>query len=673
MLYPLFKTLWLFVLLLFITPSLSAAPALPDTVQLRSTTEAILLGKQATFFEDPSGKLTIADIQQSKIQQQFKPNKTDVYSRPASRSAVWAKIILANHTGQDTWLEAGGSYSCWYIDYYQPDSLGRYGKPIETGSMRPEKNKPYPVNFYWLPLAEEHNSATQTYYVRFSGGLPKQYPLKIGTLITLEKETEVYDTLTTVFVGWMLAMIFYHLILGVTTKDRIYFIYTGCLAFSLINTTYLNNYAVLTGDFWRRYHFVWFNINFLYAFYFAKEYLQLSKNAPHLIRIIWLLTAVCIIFPLLNVFGVEVVDLANTFQVIVAICSLLLLYVAVNLWRKGFRQGKIYTLGWSVTIFSIIIMVILLQTDLLPYNFYTRNILYFGVTLQVLVFSMALADRLNTMRREKQHVQAENMRLMNDQNTMLEQKVKERTAELEKQKKKVEAQARNLKEVNATKDKLLSIVGHDLRGSIGSLRDLLMMDDINTITPEDFLMFKPQLQENVSNLYEALDNLLLWSYSQMKGMKSKPELLKLSVVATQTTTLLAEIAKKKQITISREIPPELMVYADHNQVDILMRNLISNALKFTPTGGTITLTARNNQKMTEIAVADTGIGMSRDQLDKLFKVNAHFSTYGTNGETGTGLGLLLCYEMAELNKGAITVASEQNKGTTFTVSLPAAN
>jgi signal transduction histidine kinase len=189
------------------------------------------------------------------------------------------------------------------------------------------------------------------------------------------------------------------------------------------------------------------------------------------------------------------------------------------------------------------------------------------------------------------------------------------------------------------------------------------------VSMEEFQAILPNLQQNVKTVHHTLENLLQWSYSQMQGIKSSPKQVDIQLIVVENIELFAEVAKNKQIVLSYAIPLDTFVFADENQVRLILRNLLNNAIKFTRKNGTINVSAKQNESFIEISVNDTGIGMSEVQVEKLFSIGIN-STYGTSGEKGTGLGLMLCKEMAEENKGKIWVESELGKGSTFTVSLP---
>jgi len=231
----------------------------------------------------------------------------------------------------------------------------------------------------------------------------------------------------------------------------------------------------------------------------------------------------------------------------------------------------------------------------------------------------------------------------------------------------------DLAEVNATKDKLFAIIGHDLRSPINSLLSMLTMLNNQYITQEEFVSFSGNLKSGVENVHFTLNNLLAWANSQMRGLQTRPENIRIHSLVEQNFQFLGEVAKAKGIQLQNQIASEWQVWADTDQINLVFRNLISNALKFTPNGGLVSIEASQKEGVCEVAIHDNGIGMSEKQINQLFKQTTHFSTHGTMGEKGTGIGLLLCQEMIEKNNGKIWAESQIGKGTTFKFSLPVAS
>ncbi|MEO1013283.1 MAG: HAMP domain-containing sensor histidine kinase, partial [Bacteroidota bacterium] len=247
----------------------------------------------------------------------------------------------------------------------------------------------------------------------------------------------------------------------------------------------------------------------------------------------------------------------------------------------------------------------------------------------------------------------------------LNTQLQDKATELERSQKK-------LQEINDSKDKLFSIVAHDLRGPIGAFQGLLKLFKDKEIDQNEFLGFIPKLKTDIDHLGFTLNNLLSWGQSQMNGVYTKPKIISLECIVKENINFLSEIANNKSIKLESQLLPNMLAWSDADQMDIVIRNLISNALKFTQENGTITVMASEEKNHWEIAVEDNGIGMDMETQRKIFQENSTISTYGTNNEKGTGIGLQLCKEMVEKNKGTIWVKSFFSKGTTFYFTVPKA-
>lgn len=227
-----------------------------------------------------------------------------------------------------------------------------------------------------------------------------------------------------------------------------------------------------------------------------------------------------------------------------------------------------------------------------------------------------------------------------------------------------------LNESNETKNKLFSIIGHDLRGPIGALQELLKLFSEGEMGQKEFLDFIPKLREDIDHIFFTLNNLLSWGRTQMNGSVTQPTIVDIDSLVKENVKLLTEIAKKKSIKIVNQVEENTLTWSDTNQIDIVVRNLLSNALKFTPMNGMVTITAVDMEDCWQVSVKDNGVGMDKITQSKLFDKNANVSSYGTNNEKGTGLGLSLCKEMVEKNNGNIWVESNINSGSSFYFTLP---
>ena len=226
--------------------------------------------------------------------------------------------------------------------------------------------------------------------------------------------------------------------------------------------------------------------------------------------------------------------------------------------------------------------------------------------------------------------------------------------------------------VNSEKDKFFSILAHDLRGPLSAFVSAtqIIAEEIQTMGIEEIREITLSMKTSATNIYSLLENLLEWSRLRRGVMDFIPEKINLKKKIEECVAVLSESARKKGIEILISIPEVIDVLADSHMFDTVIRNLISNAIKFTPVGGKVTLTAGYIEDHTvEIKISDSGIGMTPELKDKLFLLNEKTSRKGTEGEPSTGLGLLLCKEFIEKHNGKIRVESEVGKGSTFSFTI----
>jgi len=248
------------------------------------------------------------------------------------------------------------------------------------------------------------------------------------------------------------------------------------------------------------------------------------------------------------------------------------------------------------------------------------------------------------------------------------QELEEKNIKIQLQNEAFQEQTKYLENVNNVKDKLFSIVSHDLKDSLSSINGFIDLLKDGSLSREEFDNLIPELSENANNASLLLFNLLNWSKSQMQSLEPKPSLIDVQEIFEDKIKLVEQRLEKKGITLADHSLRDF-AYADRSMFEIVIQNLLANALKFSENGDTITLSNHISNGSCIISVADTGIGISKQNIEKLFKKNT-FTTLGTNNEKGTGLGLSICKELIELNNGKIWVESTPNVGSTFYVELP---
>jgi len=238
---------------------------------------------------------------------------------------------------------------------------------------------------------------------------------------------------------------------------------------------------------------------------------------------------------------------------------------------------------------------------------------------------------------------------------------------------KIKSQNHELQSLISTRNKLFAIIGHDLRGPIGGFKQLLdhlVSKDFDLKDTETLSKLLHSLKETSTTSHELLENLLLWAGTQQNATTFSPVDANLHEITTKTLILLREVSSHKKITISNKVPVNQMIYIDSNMITTVIRNLVSNAIKFTPNDKNISISITKNEKYWVIRVEDEGVGISEENRNKIFDSNSNFTTFGTNNEKGSGLGLLICQEFVKKHGGEIWVESEEGIGSSFLFSIP---
>lgn len=235
----------------------------------------------------------------------------------------------------------------------------------------------------------------------------------------------------------------------------------------------------------------------------------------------------------------------------------------------------------------------------------------------------------------------------------------------------VEKQREELEIANATKDKIFSVIAHDLTSPFNGYINMmqLLCDKRNAFSEEKQTQILQNLCQSSKNTFLILENLLTWSRAQMGNMEIKRKLVNANSLPAECFAPYLNNAENKNIKIEHRIPEDMQMFVDEPSIRIVLSNLINNAIKFTEQNGIITLSGEIKEQKTVLTITDTGVGISKSDVKRLFDNNDHMTTLGTNNEKGTGLGLKLCYELVQKNNGEISVESIEGEGSTFCISF----
>ncbi len=440
---------------------------------------------------------------------------------------------------------------------------------------------------------------------------------------------------------------------------------------------------------------IWFSVAYLS---FAINYFKTSKNFPRWHKLL-IAIQFAYIFPIILVIKdyYKIYDFTND-TVINIICIINVVSVAALSIRskiRGFASANYFIIAETPLVVCGLFLAIewFLTSEI--ENSIGFLLFQYASVLQIMLFSLALGGRYKAQNTLLEQKIRENERLKTQKLTELKQLNEEKNRELaitvevktrelkesnkqlsqtlaviDNQKNKLQLQAYELENINQTKDKILSIIGHDLKSPISSLKIMLDLVNDGDLSRSEFESLTKDLQAKVLHLNDTLTNMLQWALSQMKGISTEPKKFNIQPLIDEKIILMEQTAGLKQLHIIKQTNRDAFVFADENQVGIILQNLLSNAIKFTPMHGDIRINVTQDAKFTHISVQDDGIGMPKEKVEELLKTDRQRSHLGTQGEKGTGFGLNLCKEMVNRNKGTLNIKSMPGEGSCITFSVP---
>ena len=348
-----------------------------------------------------------------------------------------------------------------------------------------------------------------------------------------------------------------------------------------------------------------------------------------------------------------------------------------GIWTKKPIKLKIIILPewWQQRWFIILVIIALITA------------LYFIYKLRIALYQKQQEELNRIVKSRTQELEEKNNLLLERQHQIeLQSKELQQNAEnlikinslliekqtfIQEQSKKLQEANEELSTLVSTKDRFFSIIAHDLRNPFNIVTGFsgLLLRNLEKYKPEKIRHFIEMINKTSHNTFLLLNNLLDWSRSQSGQIQYNPSNINLLILLEETLNFLNSQVAQKNIKIIPEVNSDIFVYADENMLKTIIRNLISNSIKFTHAGGTITIKSTEKNGMIEVEVIDTGVGIPPDKIEVLFRIDVDFHAKGTNNENGTGLGLILCKEFVEKNGGNIWVKSTEGQGSTFTFTL----
>jgi signal transduction histidine kinase len=353
-----------------------------------------------------------------------------------------------------------------------------------------------------------------------------------------------------------------------------------------------------------------------------------------------------------------------------------IIFPPVVLFIYGFRTGILY----SIALLAILVIILFLFHTRSWFPAYDTHTFYRYLIIALIIVSAILLyeNIIQTYQLSNikliNRIKGQNERLKKSTNKLqfANEKLLNSNHELEKRTKETEQLNNSLSKANATKDKFFSIISHDLKNPINTLDGFvkLLNERYDSYSDDKKLKYIQIISESSSSLSKLIEGLLEWSRMQTDGFKFSPQEIHLLPLIDMVFDNFMSQAINKDISLINQVDFKTKVFADYQMLYSVLRNFISNAIKFTRTNGYVRIYSETEENFVKICCEDNGVGIKEEYLEKLFQIDTSLSTPGTNNETGTGLGLILCKEFIEKNNGKIGVISQEGKGSTFWFLIP---
>lgn len=709
-----FKIATIFFILLSLT---SISMYGQDTIVYDNPSKNISIGDKISLLEDTLNRLSIAEI----LQSTFKRNTQQVPNLQVTKSAFWVKMIITNHT----YLKS----LALQLDYPTIDTVtlvslkpsGEYTKMV-TGEFVPIQLRDYKHQSYIFNL-DIPVSETRVFFMKVIASEQMQLPLNLGTSLSIIDAVDTNDLIFGLYAGIILVMLLYNLFIYFTVRDRTYLYYVFYILFVGLVQACLQGYAPRffypDSYFLANAMLVWVPaLSGIFGISFTNSFISVKNYTPVLNKILIAIQFLYVVIICISLSG-NYRLCAQLLLGTVGTLAIIVYVTAVTIALKGYRPAKFFTIAWTIFIASVVIFV-LRNFNILPYNSYTYYALQIGSACEVVLLSIALADKINIFRKEKEISQAqtvqalqENERIVKEQNIILEAKVEERTYELKIANDDLNIAMTDLKEAQtqlvesekmASLGQLTAGIAHEINNPINFVtsnvkplnRDVYILLDaiesIEKIASEDTSIADKQkqieeyktdidfdyLKLEIEQLLNGIGAGASRTSEIVKGLRifsrlDEDDLKKADInEGLDSTLVIVNNILGSTIKLRKNFGNIPLVECYPGKLNQVFLNIISNAIyaikkKFgEKEEGMLTITTSNDENSVTISIADNGTGMDEHVKKRLFEP---FFTTKEVGE-GTGLGLSIAYNTIVKHNGQILVNSEPGIGTEFILTLP---
>lgn len=646
---------YLFKLLLILF-SVTVFAAEPEAILVPHPYDNI--GKKVTVLEDKHVSYTLEQVKRMGASGKFVRSTESILNLGNSSSTFWIKIRYGNSGKQPAYLIVDVP-NIDHIDFYATDGQGR---PIHhhTGSLSPSNSEVLATNQYLFDLLPTGSDGqVRDVYLKVRSDNIMLLALKIADAKTLISSGNYKINFESVYSGILIMLFISNIFFFISVKDRTYLYYSIYIAALFIYLVlYLRGYGYILGPDFKRfvnlYPHLFASIATIAAFFFSWKFLGINQRVPKMVPVYKLMVGLWIGLFVVAALGGKSI-LAVLVNYLTFVSSVVAWYAGLCAYRNGLKPALYYLIAWFAVGISLIIGL-LGMVGVIPYHDLSYEVGPIGTTIEMLFLSFALGDRFNHIRKEKDRVEQENMKLILSHNERLEFVVEERT--------------KKLSMANAEKDKLFSIVAHDLRSPFNSLVSILELNDNDLLDFDELKMMLQETRKNVDQINLTLNNLLYWAKGQMDMPGSNPENFDLQSMAERLLLVYQPLSTSKEVRLTTSYSGSCIVFADINEINLVFRNLIDNAIKFSPKGSVIRINLEEQIGEVYISVCNAVHENSILKLEQVMNSEEVLSTQGTNNEQGIGLGLHLCREYIQLNGGEMKVTvKDQEVVISFTLPL----
>lgn len=659
-----------------------AGHAQPDKVVVIDNSDALsLIGSNTFVLADTLGKMSLDEILLSKSK--FVAEGSTITKFPSTHVTYWIKFSLQNETNEDLLLQVGNGWIA-YADLYKPNGVGSYDS-VKTGHFKPFDDREFKSNQLIFLLAEKEDTSPREYYVRLnSAGYAIEAPLYVGSKSSMFYHQQKYDWLVAIYVGAVLIMMCYNLIIFFSVRENSYIYYFLYLISVMIMIPYLNGSYP---HFWlyrdlpelNYFFFTFISFNPLFVTLFIHSFLRIDWRKNLTLKISYVLCFVIILSGTQNFIAGITNNYtwwnSNATVLLATLYYLITLILLFSSFLKGVRHSRFLLIGWSIYIAGMMMVIGSLELGVIPFTFLSKNGLLFGSLIEIIMFSMALTDKMNLLKKEREIAQEtaleqanENARIIREQNELLDRKVEERTLELNRVNKDLQEKKEYLEEIIHEKDGLMGVVAHDLISPLNGIKGFA------TLAKKD-----PQISNAMDTYVKMItklsENGILLIRDLLTVAKEKTRLDSSDLSEIEVYNFFEELLQPFSIS-ARQKGISFDVFLNLKQERIqtepisltrIFENLLSNAIKFTPIGGKVEVTVVKVASQFRCSIKDSGSGFSSEDKKKMYRKFQKLSAKPTNNEGSTGLGLSIVKILCNRLGANIKLVSEKGSGATFTV------